>query len=396
MKRSLKIFLTILLQCILSATTGFAQPSIEPQISEDIAPDIRDALESLLNAYNRSNGAEVYRYLETSVKESVFTDAYKFVTIPISNVTVSSHDANAIEISYDSPRPGDMIATIFEGKEDLEAIKRNLSNLLLYGNLERRTETWHIIRLGEQVKFDCNNKGFMYTSAAFGIQTRTYCIIDDKDYLNKSSDSGIPIPNRLLAMVFTYLDGYGIDRESDEGKLALGIILRHPKIIPFFQDEFKEVSTPEIRIKVPMTWMNLTSRMNMAESEGLMYGTGNKYYGSDDTTVLYFRKVSDSQLNPNLRNKTDHQILEILSSIIQSNFVDSLVEFGETEIGGVESLYLVLNKKIGDTPRKTLMYMFVKNGISYNLSFICDEDKFDENCDLFIKIKNSLEFRHRY
>jgi hypothetical protein len=389
-----KILLTAVLSALL-ATTVAAWPSTEPQVSEEIKPDVRQAFIAFIRAYNRGDGATAYEYLDTSLERSVLINGYRITPIPAFNLAVYSYDIDTLNLAYDLPHPGDILAAIQDGGDNPEQVRKNIDRLRYGTDFVRRFETWHVVRTDERIKFYFNNKGLLNLAARIGGQVDFYCTEGDAYELDTASFPGIPLSNRMVIMLMTYFDSYDIEITSIEGKRILKEIAQKFKTISETprksvpQISFKKVSNADITMMVPKTWINEAEEFKSKNPDALAYAHESTNRESLLVTLL---KEGDINASPDLRDKTDSEMLTIVTFANHSNLVGELIDSGKSTIGGVPANYLLEYAK--PHKQRLLTYLFVKDGVIYSLSFACFDEQYDSNYNLFMRIKDSVRFRH--
>ena len=400
MKLSPKTILAIALSAVLTVASAIGAPSIEPQVASDVEPDIKEAFTALMDAYISGDGATTFEYLDTSLERSVLIDGLRIAPIPLLDLSVYSYDADTINLAYDFPHPGDILAAIQNGGDNPSAVRKNIERLRYGDDLTRRFETWHIVREEGHIKFFFNNKGFIPVSSRLGGQVDFYCTGDDKDTLETASFPGIPLENRMVIMLVTYFDEFDIEINSIEGKRLVNEIAAKiktlpkttPKVTPkaFAPDDFKEISTREITMKVPKTWINQTRRLREMTNNGIAYTFDNH---EGDPIILYFTKELNTKQAPEFRNKTDQQILAACCLVNRTHLTGKLLNFGDLIIDGSPATYFIEHVTSDRPDQRILTYLVVRDGVLYNLKFLCYEASWDAYFDLFETIKDTLRFR---
>ena len=97
------------------------------------------------------------------------------------------------------------------------------------------------------------------------------------------------------------------------------------------------------------------------------------------------------------KNNTDGQLLLAASSLWKSKHDGVLKDSGDSTIGGVPAKFFVhIDNMRGKSPQRILSYVFVKNKAIYSFMIFCADAEFDSNYDMFIKMKDTFQFRRKY
>jgi len=97
-----------------------------PIFTPDVSTDTRNIITAFLTAYNCYDGKTAYKYLKTSREEFSIINAYTSVRIPIINIKVSTDDIETLKLEYEMPHPGDILAAILRGGDDIDSNKKNI------------------------------------------------------------------------------------------------------------------------------------------------------------------------------------------------------------------------------------------------------------------------------
>ena len=123
----------------------------DPTFSPEVPADVRNIITALLAAYHRGDGESAYACLNTSRKEFRIANAFGTTQIPIMNAKVSLSNEDQVMIEYEMPHPGDIIAVILRGGENVDAIKKGLDALRSVEDCLKKTENWSVVRAGNIV-----------------------------------------------------------------------------------------------------------------------------------------------------------------------------------------------------------------------------------------------------
>ena len=395
-----KTFLAIALSVILSVASVIGAPSMKPQIASDVEPDIKEAFTALMDAYISGDGATAFDYLDTSLERSVLIEGLRITPIPLLNLSVYSYDADTINLAYDLPHPGDILAAIQNGGDNPSTVRKNIEQLRYGDDLTRRFETWHIVRDEGHIKFFFNNNGFMRLSSQIGGQVDYYITGPDKHTLETASFPGIPLENRMVIMLVSYFDCLEIEITSIEGKRLVNEIALKIKTLPqttpntepkiVSPKDLKEVSLDEITMKVPKSWISQTRKLRQSGPNGIAYAS---YDSNDNPVLVSLVNEMDTKAAPELRDKSDQHILTVCCLVNRSKLLGELLNYGDLTIDGSPSTYFLEDVKSNDSENRILTYLVVRDGVLYSLKFLCYEESFNGYFDLFETIKDSLRFR---
>ena len=381
---------------IQSQEKSYSKPkdySIEIKTS-NMPNDIKTAIESLLKAYNQGDGETAYNFMDTPREKRRIINAFK-LTVPIKNPVITLIDKNSIKIEYKMAKLGDIITLLFNTGCDESNIKAKFEELYMSDNLETRSEVWNIVRENKQIKFKFNDQGILRFGDLIGTDIHGYCNDVDWRKLADRRSSPNDLPYRVTDLMFAFFKCYNIKQGSAEEAQTIKEVFT--KIKPVLATSLKLIETKEYSIEIPNTWQDILTALGKAnEIDGIMYGGFN---AANSIVAVGIKKELDASTDVNLKNESDEFLLLTFSVLYRDNIKlkGKVLDSGASTVAGIPAkFFVVLETEQVKTPRRFVSYLFVKNKIAYSLRFMSDDSQFDQNYDLFMRIKSTFQFKRQY